>query len=463
MNGDNRLLAQFNAEQIRRVCGGRTARGRNAPAAVGVSTDTRTLQKGELFAALQGENSDGHEYLQHAAQKCAGGVLVSESYAAQHPDALQPFPFAAAVRDTAEAYIQLAAHVRAQTNIPVVGITGSNGKTSAKEWTAAVLGPDALKPLKSFNNRIGVPHTLLRLETRHTRAVLEMGTNRFGEIAELVQIGKPTVGVLLNVSLSHTEFLVDEDSVLREKSALPLSADTAVLNADDPRAASLAERLPRAVLFGTGPGAHVRAQNIEPQLDGVRFRLSVRGEPDREAFVPAVGAHQALNALAALAVGNLLREPTALMLERLASAEPPPMRMQPLSINGVHFINDCYNANPASVRAALDAFQSLPFGKRRWAVLGEMKELGERALQRHRAAAALLNPKRIAGFLPVGPFRNEMADAARQAGIENIRPCETVQQAADELRRQIEPGDCALLKASRTVQLEKLLETFQPG
>ena len=233
-----RLLASFSARGVQEAVDGRILHDASGAPAVGVSTDSRTAEPGELFVALKGDTADGHAYLNGAADRGAVGALVSEERT--DADGLDRFPFAVAAKETGEAYIALAKHVRERVDLPVVGVTGSNGKTSAKEWTAAVLGPDALKPFKSFNNRVGVPHTLLRLESTHRYAVLEMGTNRFGEIAELVEIARPTIGVLLNISLSHSEYLINEERILEEKSALPLSSDWAVLNADDRRAASLA-------------------------------------------------------------------------------------------------------------------------------------------------------------------------------------------------------------------------------
>lgn len=456
-----RPLASFSARGVQKAVEGSVLHDAPGAIAAGVSTDSRTAEPGELFVALKGETADGHAYLNEAADRGAVGALVSEERT--DADGLDRFAFAVAAKDTGDAYIALAKNVRKRVDLPIVGVTGSNGKTSAKEWMAAVLGQDALKPFKSFNNRVGVPHTLLRLESTHRYAVLEMGTNRFGEIAELVEIACPTIGVLLNVSLSHSEYLINEERILEEKSALPLSAEWAVLNADDRRVASLAERCARVATFGMRMEADGRAENIQAGADGVHFDLRLEGKRAGRAFVPAPGAHQAMNALAAFTVGNLLGVSAETMIKRLAQAEPPPMRMQPVSADGFRFIVDCYNANPASTRAALASFQELPCEGRRWVVLGEMLELGERARSIHEEIAGGLNPSWLWGFIPVGRFRHAMSEAATAAGVLETAPCETVEEAALELRRRLQPTDCALLKASRSIQLEKVLEAFGDG
>ena len=292
--------------------------------------------------------------------------------------------------------------------------------------------------------------------------MLEIGTNHFGEIAELVALARPTVGVFLNVSATHTEFLEDEDGVAREKGVLPLSTESAVLNADDPRVIAFAPRCRDVWTFGIEQEAHVRADAIALDDEGhPTFTLSIRGREVGRVRLRILGRHHVYNALAAAAVGALFRITPEEIVARLADAEPPKMRLERVAIDGVVFLNDAYNANPVSVRAAFDLFRSLSASGRRWVVLGEMAELGGDEERKHRDVVGALSPDWCDVFVVLGPFADAMAEEAQRVGVPIILRVRDVDEVTQTLRSLAAPGDLVLLKASRRVQLERVLSTYK--
>jgi UDP-N-acetylmuramoyl-tripeptide--D-alanyl-D-alanine ligase len=447
---------RFSVADLLAATDGHLLRGSPAALLERVSTDSRTLQAGDLFVALVGERFDGHDFLEQATAQGACGALISRGTVAAGP------PILVRVSDTTRALGRLAAYVRSRVTAPIVGITGSNGKTTAKELTAAVLGEHVLKAEASFNNVIGVSRTLLELEPHHRAAVLEFGTNHVGEIAALVDIARPTVGVWLNVSAAHTEFLGDEEGVAREKSALVLGAEEAILNADDPRVMAYASKCRRVITFGGHEGADVRAVGIRMDAGGFpSFDVSFRGAEAGRVSLRALGAHNVPNALAAAAVGLTLGVPVEDIVARLRRASPPKMRMERLDIDGVVVYNDAYNANPASVRAAWRFLRDVPVRGRRWIVFGEMLELGVRAAEHHRAAASELTPAACDVLVATGRYSDEVAVAAKKAGVAAVIRCASAREAGEVLADLVAPGDAILLKASRGERFEDVLSAYR--
>lgn len=450
---------ELTVHQIVTATGGVLLRGDPETTFSRFSTDSRTVEPGEFFVALVGEHFDGNDFLEEAVRRGAAGVLTNRELL---PDELPELNTAIRVPKTNEALGRLAAFVRAQIRVPVVGITGSNGKTTTKEFSAAVLGEGVLKAEASFNNLVGMSKTLLRYEPNHRFVVLELGTNRFGEIPALVEICRPDVGVFLNVTATHTEFLGDEEGVAREKSALPLAAEHAILNADDPRVIRLAPQCRAVTTFGTSPQADVRAIHLTTNEEGFpSFDVTLRGEPLGRVVLPTLGVHNVWNALAALAVGSLFGVVGEVALGRIAAAKPPKMRMERLEYRGATLYNDAYNANPASVRAAYAFLRSLrPCGKR-WFVLGEMLELGSESERLHREVFSELSPDFCDVFVVLGRFADLGAAVAKERGIPMILRCASVSVVGETLKNLVEPGDVVLLKASRGVHLEAALDVLR--
>jgi len=420
-----------------------------------VVTDSRQVQPGDLFVALRGEQEDGHAFVQEAAARGAAGVVVQQA-----PETLADGVAAYVVPDTLAALQRLAAARRERIPVEVIGVTGSVGKTTTKEITAAVLGVRyrVLKNEANYNNEIGLPLTLLNLEPEHERAVLEMGMYAPGEIRHLCQIARPRVGIVTNVGPSHLERMGSLEAITDAKAELVESLPpdgTAILNGDDPRVAAMASRTSaRALLYGTSPACDVRGLETEGRgLEGIAFTLECGGRRIRiQTHLP--GRHLLHNALAAAGAGLV----EGLALDEAASALAKvevPLR---LSVHrarcGATILDDTYNASPSSMMAALDLLAELP--GRRIAVLGDMRELGTLEEQGHRSVGE--RAAEVAELIyAVGDLGRLTGEAARQAGHDGVSFWDSKDEAAQDLRQRLAPGDAVLLKASRAMALETVL------
>ncbi|MGH7331722.1 MAG: UDP-N-acetylmuramoyl-tripeptide--D-alanyl-D-alanine ligase, partial [Candidatus Rokuibacteriota bacterium] len=378
-------------QDIVSATGGALVAGDLALPVAGVSIDSRTLKVGEAFFAIRGHWHDGHDNVGDAAARGACCVVVHTA-----PDDPPPTVPLVLVADTTVALGRLAARHRARFAIPLVAVTGSNGKTTTKELIAAVLAPrfSVLKSEASFNNQWGLPLTLLRLTSTHEVAVVEIGTNQPGEIATLASLAAPTLGVVTTVADVHTEFLGSLEGVREEKAALvralPASG-AAVLNADDPRVLGMAaDTAARVLTFGTTPGADVHLAS--PVADGaasIGFTLEQAGQRAAVRLALA-GRHNVINALAAAATGVALGLPLAEIARGLGAAHAVKGRCVWREARGVRILDDTYNANPVSVRAALETVTARRGPGRLVVVLGDMLELGALADEAHREVGRLV-------------------------------------------------------------------------
>jgi len=422
----------------------------------GFSTDSRTLQAGELFIALRGDRFDGHDYIAQAVRHGAAACLSEEVIAGLAIPVVQ-------VRDTLAALGDLAQAVRRNFSGPVVGITGTSGKTTTKEMLAAILartGP-GLKSAGNFNNLIGVPLTLFNLSSEHRWAVIEMGMSARGEIARLAQIAAPGIGVITNVGAAHLESLGGISGVARAKGELFIhlpAGGTALINADDQQIC----RLPLAngvqrVLFGMVPEAQVRASAVTSSNGAVRFALHL---PDAEIAVqlPLPGRHNVQNALAAAAAAWVLEVPAVDIAAGLSEFRSCPGRMELLELpDDLLILEDSYNANPLSMRAALDALYDLGRPGRRIAVLGDMLELGTAARDLHRDVGTLV-AERADWLFTLGELAREIAAGAVEGGLasERVVTAATLQELLDRLDKILQPGDRVLIKGSRGMRMERV-------
>jgi UDP-N-acetylmuramoyl-tripeptide--D-alanyl-D-alanine ligase len=440
----------------------------------GVSTDSRTCQTGELFIPLTGERHDGHEFIPKALLRGVRSVLVEKRIlvGAGFKSALTvpPEVTVIAVRDALTALGDLAQAWRTRFTVPVVGITGSCGKTTTKEMIAAVLASDfrVLKNRLNLNNLIGMPLTLLELEGTHEAAVVEMGMNAFGEIQRLTQIACPTVGVLTNVHPAHTEGVGDIAGVARAKGELISTLNQGaglIYNADDPWVARLAQnfRGPR-LGFGLNAAAHLRAHKRQPRgRDGQTAVLSFAAQVWPLAL-PAAGLHMLYNALAAIAVGLSLGQELKATAAALSEFRAIHRRSQVVTLDsGVHLINDCYNANPGSMAMALATLMELRDHGRAAAALGDMLELGEGAAANHRALGRLAGRLGLDMLVIYGSFRQEVAEGAAETGLPPARifPVERRMDGARILRETLAPGDWLLVKGSRSMHMEGLIDRLE--
>lgn len=453
--------------ELARLSGATLVRGDPATPVERVHTDTRTLRRGDCFVALTGPHFDGHDFLDEAARLGATAAVVSHPTRAIHsPSALALLE----APDTHTALHTLATNYRRllPSTTRIVAVTGSSGKTTTKEMIAAVLGEKFAvhKTTGNHNNQIGVPLELLALAATHEFGVFELGTNHPGEIATLAGMVRPDLGVITNIGLGHVEFFGDEAGVAREKGALldvlPRNGDgLVVLNADDQWCNELRQRSRSTVItIGIENFAEIRADEIKINGD-LKFRLHIaRRREDVIVRLKTLGRHQIYNALQAAAVGYYCGMDLDEIRLGLESAELPAMRMQPVEVNGVRYVNDCYNANLVSMRAALQMVQDTPCAGRKIAVLGDMLELGPWALPAHEEIGRLAADCGLAFLVTVGPAAEWIAAAAVGAGMERHRVFAVADaaQAAETLEPLVQAGDLVLLKASRRMKLERVLE-----
>ena len=422
----------------------------------GISTDSRTVQPGDLFVPLRGELYDGHDYLTQAIQRGAAACLSEEMVGGLLVPVVK-------VADTLKALGDLAAAVRRQFAGPVIGITGTSGKTTCKEMLAAILecnGP-GLKSAGNFNNLIGVPLTLFELKPEHRWAVVEMGMSARGEIARLAEIASPNIGLITNVGAGHLENFEEISGVARAKGELFISLPpdgVALINADDQEV----NQLPvangvRKVLFGISSDAAVRADKISAKNGTVEFDLSIAGAVQR-VVLPLPGRHNVSNALGAAAAATVLGVGIQEIAAGLAAFKPCPGRMELLELPGdIVILEDSYNANPLSVRAALDALHDLGSLGRRIAVLADMLELGSSAPELHHQIGTIA-AERTDLLFTYGVLAKEIARGAMDAGLpaEKVFAADSHDELTARLLELLQAGDRILVKGSRSMRMEKV-------
>ncbi|MFZ5876217.1 MAG: UDP-N-acetylmuramoyl-tripeptide--D-alanyl-D-alanine ligase [Nitrospirota bacterium] len=461
----------FLARDLAAAVRGRVLAGRPDAVIEAISTDSRRLEPGALFWALAGERFDGAAYVAAALAAGASGAVVA---AASMPDPSVWHGRDAiiiAVDDPLRALQDAAAAYRSRFAIPVVGVTGSNGKTTTKEMAAAILarGGGVLKTQGNLNNHIGVPLTLFGLTPDHRAAVVELGINHHGEMTRLCEIARPTVGVITNVGRAHLEGFGGLEGVARAKGELfaALPADgTAVLNADDPHVMALRTGLRgESLTFGLGE-ADVRARLVgEPTRAGMRMEIRYAGSTI-ECVLPVVGGHNAANAAAAAAVAAALGVELDAIRAGLESFRPAAMRSELITTpSGVDVFNDAYNANPSSMERALEAVVRLRGAGRVWAVLGEMRELGDASEALHRDVGRAAAAAGLDGLVAVGPAARWLADEAVRAGMpaRTITWVETADDAVPVIAAWSRSGDVVLVKGSRRVGLERVVKGLMAG
>jgi UDP-N-acetylmuramoyl-tripeptide--D-alanyl-D-alanine ligase len=429
--------------------------------AQGYSIDSRTVGPGELFFAVKGERLDGHDFVEPALGRGAIAAVVREDQLGRYPGETRLL----AVKDTLVALQTLATAVRKLWGKPLIGVTGSVGKTTTKEAIAHVLSTHfrVLKSEGNFNNHFGLPLMLLKLEPEHDVAVIEMGMSHAGEIRALAKIAQPEIGVVTNVAPVHLEFFDSVAGIARAKyelvESLPANG-VAVLNADDEYVSQFGRDFKgKVVMYGRRATADVRAENVRSKgAEGVEFEVVIGNEREH-AKLPLVGEHNMLNALAAVAVGLERWLTPAEAVGALATLVPADKRGQVLQVGNITVINDCYNSNPKALEAMVDALAAIR-AKRRIVVAGEMLELGSAGEEMHRQAGQHISEKKIDVLVGVRGLAQAMVESARKAGT-SAEFVAGPEEAGEWLARETRDGDVVLLKASRGVKLEKALETWK--
>jgi len=428
--------------------------------AMGYSIDSRTINPGDLFIAIAGERFDGHEYVDAALEKGAVGAVVhsDKKYTGDPRRVLR-------VEDTVKALQSLGAAARRLWGKPLLAVTGSAGKTTTKEILAEILATRfrVMKSSGNLNNHIGLPLQLLKLESEHDLAVVEMGMNHAGEIRALGALAHHDLAVVTTVAPVHLEFFGSLAEIARAKyeiiETLP-SGGVAVLNADDEYVSQFGRNFKgKVVTFGIRRAADVSAQKVKLNgAEGSTFEL-VAGSVEEPVTFPLVGEHNIYNALAAAAAAMERGITPSQAAVALSSIRPPDKRGQVLHVGGATIINDCYNSNPRALAAMIDTLASMK-AERHILVVGEMLELGPTAESLHRESGRHAAEKKIDLVIGVRGLAKAVAEAACGGGTQ-AQFVETPEQAGEWLARNLRPGDAVLLKASRGVKLERALEMLQ--
>lgn len=430
-----------------------------------INKDTRTIQPGDLYIGLRGENFDGNSFARQAIEKGAAAVLLDSPEEAQKLSGIAPVLLA---KDSLTALTKLAAAWRSKLDLKVLGITGSTGKTSTKEFAAAVLGAKfkVVKTQGNLNNHIGVPLSILSANTSDEAAVWEVGMNHPGEIAPLAALIKSECAIITNIGTAHIEYMKTRDAIALEKGklaeAVPATGSV-ILSADDDKTDSIAARcVAKVVKTGLMIG-RLTATEIVPTDSGTSFKVLLHEDDNTHcvpASIPVQGVHMVQNALLAIAAGLELGISLESAVKGLAKSQLAGGRLEQRNFKGVTFLDDTYNANPDSMEAALNTLRMMPGTGRRIAVLGKMGELGDYAAEgysRTGCAAA----KYADVLVTVGEEAKEISSAARGAGFTRIHEVDDTASAARIINQLARPGDLVLVKGSRSAKMETLFQKLQ--
>jgi len=446
--------------QIAQLAGASLSSGDGTAVINKVSSDSRMIKPGELFVALRGENFEGHDFVEASAKAGATGALVELNWTGNVPN---NFSLLRAT-DTLQAYQTLAANYRRSLALKVLAITGSNGKTSTKDFAASVLARKfrVTKTEGNFNNHVGLPRTILEATSDDEVAVWEIGMNHPGEIAALSKIATPDAAIITNIGVAHIEFMGSREAIATEKGALAEAVGpqgTVVLNADDPFSEGIAARTRAKVVFAGTTGGAVQAIEIRQGTEGSEFTI-VEGAHRCRAQLPVAGSHMVQNALLAVASGRAFGLSIEDCAAGLAAAPLTKARLQIKEIGGVHFLDDSYNANPDSMKAALRTLVELDTEGKRIAVLGEMRELGAESERGHREIGETAATLGVEQLITIGDVAELIAEGARAGGLNKVSSARSTAEAARLLGEIAEPGDLVLIKGSRAARTEEVIEHF---
>lgn len=422
-----------------------------------VCIDTRKITKGCLFICIKGERFDAHQFADEALSLGAAAVMI-------HSD-IEPNGAYIKVDDTAKAMLSLSGYYRSKFDIPVIGLTGSVGKTTTKEFTHLVVSAkyNAIKTLGNLNNEIGVPQMLFQIDNSTEAAVIEMGMNHFGEISRLVNEVKPTIGLITNIGVSHIENLGSREGILKAK--LELCEGLAegaplILNGDNDMLQTVKDEHHKVVFYGIENG-EFKAENIVETDNSTSFDVAYYGKK-QHITIPTIGIHNVYNALAAFVVGYFLNVEPQAAADALGTYVPAGMRQKVVDVDGITSIEDCYNASPDSMRAALKTLSNIK-GNKKIAVLGDMLELGDYAKTAHTEVGKAVAENKIDFLLAYGNDAKFYVDGAKQDGVENAFLFDDKEKLSEMLLNIATKGDAILFKGSRGMKLEDVINTVYKG
>ena len=454
-------MASFTLTEICRATGGRLVQRGTYDHCRGVTSDTRTAGPGQLFIPLRGETYDGHQFLNAAVKKGVAAV-VSEPGKYGHVSAAVSV---IEVNDTLKALQDLAHFHRMRFSIPVIAVTGSNGKTTTKDMTAAVLSTKfkVRKTEKNHNNEIGLSQTLLALDGTDEACVVEMGMRGFGQIAQLAAVAAPTIGIVTNVSATHIGLLGSLENIAKAKSELISSLspeDVAILNEDDPYVRKMVSCTGGRVIGYGIEGSHtVQAAQIQYEPDRTRFVCCCFDEIFH-VTLHTLGVHNVYNALAAIAAARIAGVPENRMQKGLAEFVPADQRQKITEFKGAHILDDSYNANPLSMEMAFRSLKQME-GKKRIAVLGDMLELGSHENELHYATGKKAAECGMDELVTLGPLSACTARGGRDGGIKKVTECKSCEEIVQYLDTHAQPGDLILIKGSHGMKMENIMEMWE--
>lgn len=422
-----------------------------------VCIDTRKITKGCLFICIKGERFDAHQFADEALSLGASAVMIYSD--------IEPNGAYIKVANTSRAMLSLSGYYRSKFDIPVIGLTGSVGKTTTKEFTHLVVSAkyNAIKTLGNLNNEIGVPQMLFQIDNSTEAAVIEMGMNHFGEISRLVNEVKPTIGLITNIGVSHIENLGSREGILKAK--LELCEGLAegaplILNGDNDMLQTVKDEHHKVVFYGIENG-EFKAENIVETDNSTSFDVAYYGKK-QHITIPTIGIHNVYNALAAFAVGYFLNVKPQAAADALGTYVPAGMRQKVVDVDGITSIEDCYNASPDSMRAALKTLSNIK-GNKKIAVLGDMLELGDYAKTAHTEVGKAVAENKIDFLLAYGNDAKFYVDGAKQSGVENAFLFDDKEKLSEMLLNIATKGDAILFKGSRGMKLEDVINTVYKG
>ncbi len=459
-------MKELTVKDILQICKGKLICGNEEETLEHFSKDTRKLQKGDVYVGMKGENFNGSLFYEDAIKKGAKVCLLEEIPISSDISKRYSNVTIVTVNNTIQALQQLATYKRSLYNIPVIAITGSVGKTSTKDMIASVVGTSfqVQKTQGNYNNHIGVPLTILGLKD-HTALVVEMGMNNFGELRTLTNITKPTICVITNVGTAHIGNLGSRENILKAKLEILeglTKEGTVIINNDNDLLHKWEEenKTYQVIDFGIENNSKIMAKNIELQEYGSYFETNIYNQTIR-AYVPVSGIHFVYNSLCAICVGTVLNIPQEKIIQGIQNFELSKNRMEIIeNSKGVKIINDCYNANFDSMKASLEALARIQ-SKRKIAILGDMLELGDYSKQMHEKVGSEVVKNNIDMLITVGKEATYIAKQAKQEGMSQIYEFGAVEEAIQKIQETGEVGDAILVKASHSMNFEKIVKQMK--
>lgn len=453
-------MQPITTEEIIKATSGTLLCGEGKGEIKGISTNSREIGEGELFIPLTGDKFDGHEFIRAAFDLGASATLCQRD--------VEPCLGKTIIKvaDTRKALGDIARFYKAKYNVPTIAVTGSVGKTTTKDMIASVIGMkyNTLKTLVNYNNDIGLPWTVFRLEKEHEAAVLEMGMNHFGEIDYLASIGMPDVAVITNIGESHIENLGSREGIFKAKMEITnrfTKDNTLIVNGDDdflPKAKSMGEY--KTVMYGIeNPDNDVYAKDIENKgLDGITFTVVCEGK-EYKARVNVPGIHNVYNALAAVCCGRAFNVDMADILKGIESFDLTPQRLQVERHKGIIIINDCYNASPDSIKAALGVLRDTE-AKRKIAVLGDVLEMGDFAEDAHYKLGKSVKDSGADVLITAGENMKHLCRGAKDEGVEEIHAFDKTLEVVNFVKDFVTEGDAVLIKASHGMRFGEIYDAL---